>query len=596
MTKPSLSKFIGDGPSLIGAYLEEQQNLTAVDRFSGMHDAMHLAGAKPSLESHYRDLLPLEKPRPGQQYAFEVDLDRCTGCKACVTACHNLNGLDENETWRSVGLIHNVIGKPLQQTVTTACQHCLEPACSHGCPVKAYDKDPVTGIVKHLDDQCIGCEYCILKCPYDVPQYHHGKGIVRKCDMCVGRLEAGEAPACVQACPTKAIKITLVDVAEVRRNAAEYANIPGAPDSSYTLPTTKYKTVRKFPAGMEAADAYKVKKEKAHFPLVFMLTLSQMAAGFAVALEAGSLAGLLPMDPVFQAAAHVAGAALMMLAIAISITHLGRPLYAFRAVIGFRRSWLSREIVAFGIMGALGSGLAAATIFTAIGAIPAGDSAFLAAWGPFLSHWGALASSMGFRIALGIIALAAVHCSAMVYRDTPRALWATRVTSGKFFLSGLVTGTAGLLFLIALFDVFRLYGASGAMAAAGSDAAAVASAAGALKQLVMGLIIALPFAIIAKLGSEAGVHRHLDDQDATPLKKAALLLRGDLRAAHLWRFNAGLAGGFLLPVLWLYNGYSGAGLADVFFASAVVILVLAGECLERYLFFTACVPPRMPGA
>lgn len=580
MTKPSLSKFLGDGPSLIGAYLEEQQNLTAVDRFSGMHDAMHLAGAKPSLESHYRDLLPLEKPRPGQQYAFEVDLDRCTGCKACVTACHNLNGLDENETWRSVGLIHNVIGKPLQQTVTTACQHCLEPACSHGCPVKAYDKDPVTGIVKHLDDQCIGCEYCILKCPYDVPQYHHGKGIVRKCDMCVGRLEVGEAPACVQACPTKAIKITLVDVGEVRRNAAQYANIPGAPDPSYTLPTTKYKTVRRFPAGMEAADAYKVKKEKAHFPLVFMLTLSQMAAGFAVALEAGSLTGLLSLDPVFQAAAHVAGAALMMLAIAISVTHLGRPLYAFRAVIGFRRSWLSREIVAFGLMGALGSLLAAATLFAAIGAVPAGDSAFLAAWGPLLSRLGAIGSSMGFRIALGLSALVAVHCSAMVYRDTPRALWATRVTSGKFFLSGLLTGTAGLLLLIACFDAFQLYGGGS----------------GTPGQLVMGLIIALPLAIIAKLGSEAGVHRHLDDQDATPLKKAALLLRGDLRAAHLWRFNAGLLGGFLLPVLWLYHGYAGAGMGDVLLAAAVMILVLAGECLERYLFFTACVPPRMPGA
>ena len=228
---PSLSKFLGDGPSLIDSYLVDQQDLTAVERFSSAHDRMlDLGGSAPRLKSHYQDLLPLEKPRPGQQYAFEVDLDRCTGCKACVTACHNLNGLDTDETWRSVGLIHNVIGKPLQQTVTTACQHCLEPACSHGCPVKAYDKDPVTGIVKHLDDQCIGCEYCILKCPYDVPQYHHGKGIVRKCDMCVGRLEAGEAPACVQACPTKAIRITLVDQAQVRANYAEYAALPGAPD------------------------------------------------------------------------------------------------------------------------------------------------------------------------------------------------------------------------------------------------------------------------------------------------------------------------------------------------------------------------------
>ena len=56
----------------------------------------------------------------------------------------------------------------------------------------AYDKDPETGIVRHLDDQCIGCQYCVLKCPYDVPKYSERLGIVRKCDMCVGRLRAGE--------------------------------------------------------------------------------------------------------------------------------------------------------------------------------------------------------------------------------------------------------------------------------------------------------------------------------------------------------------------------------------------------------------------
>ncbi|HKP94439.1 MAG TPA: DmsC/YnfH family molybdoenzyme membrane anchor subunit [Fibrobacteria bacterium] len=590
--KPSLSRFLGDGQSLIDAYLEEQQNLTAVERFSSAHDRMHGAGTglqvgqkapagqrTPSLESHYKDLLPLEKPRPGQQYAFEVDLDRCTGCKACVTACHNLNGLDEDETWRSVGLIHNVIGKPLQQTVTTACQHCLEPACSHGCPVKAYEKDPVTGIVKHLDDQCIGCEYCILKCPYDVPQYHHGKGIVRKCDMCVGRLEAGEAPACVQACPTKAIKITLVDQAEVRRNFADYAALPGAPDPAYTLPTTRYTTARKFPAGMEAGDAYKVKKEKAHYPLVFMLVLSQMAAGFAFFLEAGSLAGLLPADPLFQAAAHVLGAGLIQLAIAVSMTHLGRPLYAFRAVLGFRRSWLSREIVAFGLMGALGGALAAATTVSALIAFHVGPSALLAQWGPALARWSAFASAPWLRAALALSALVAVHCSAMVYRDTPRAMWASRITSGKFFLSGVLTGAAGLLLLIACFDAFGLLPPSGASG-----------------RLALGLTLLLPFALIAKLGCEAGIHRHLDDQEATPLKKAALLLRGGLRFQNIWRFNAGLAGGFLLPILWLYRGYSGTGAADTAFAAAALALILAGECLERYLFFAACVPPRMPGA
>jgi Fe-S-cluster-containing dehydrogenase component/DMSO reductase anchor subunit len=503
-----------------------------------------------------------------------------------------------------VGLIHNVIGKPMQQTVTTACQHCLEPACSHGCPVKAYEKDPVTGIVRHLDDQCIGCEYCILKCPYDVPQYHHGKGIVRKCDMCIGRLEAGEAPACVQSCPTKAIRISLVDQAEVRKNFADYAALPGAPDPAYTMPTTRYKTARKFPEGMEAADAYKVKKEKAHYPLVFMLTLSQMAAGFAVALEAGSLAGVLPSDPSFQAIAHVIGAALMQLAIAISVTHLGRPMYAFRAILGFRRSWLSREIVAFGLLGAVGASLAAATALTALaamhgssvstsfavsGAMAQAAAAPHSAWSALpwdlIAKWGAFGSAPWMRVVLILSAIIAIHCSAMVYRDTPRALWASRLTSRKFFLSGALTGTAGLLAVVAGYHAFGH-----------GPASDPAYAAGGLHRLMLGMIVALPIGLIAKLASEAGIHKHLDDQEANPLKKAALLLRGELRMAHTWRFNGGLAGGFLLPVLWLYHGCAGAGAADTLFSLACLALILAGECLERYLFFTACVPPRMPGA
>ena len=69
----------------------------------------------------------------------------------------------------------------------------------HGCPVGAYEKDALTGIVRHLDDQCIGCRYCMLTCPYEVPQYSVRKGIVRKCDMCADRLAESEAPACVQA-------------------------------------------------------------------------------------------------------------------------------------------------------------------------------------------------------------------------------------------------------------------------------------------------------------------------------------------------------------------------------------------------------------
>ena len=70
--------------------------MTAVERFAQRHAANDVPHARV-----YEDLIPLSKPGPGQQYAFEVDLDACSGCKACVAACHSLNGLDDDETWRT---------------------------------------------------------------------------------------------------------------------------------------------------------------------------------------------------------------------------------------------------------------------------------------------------------------------------------------------------------------------------------------------------------------------------------------------------------------------------------------------------------------
>ncbi|MCG3452784.1 4Fe-4S binding protein, partial [Escherichia coli] len=78
-------------------WLAEQRSLTAVERFSQRHDES--TGALHA--TVWKDLVPLSAPRPGEQYRFEVDLDACTGCKACVSACHSLNGLDEGESFRT---------------------------------------------------------------------------------------------------------------------------------------------------------------------------------------------------------------------------------------------------------------------------------------------------------------------------------------------------------------------------------------------------------------------------------------------------------------------------------------------------------------
>ncbi|MBV8640654.1 MAG: molybdopterin oxidoreductase, partial [Verrucomicrobia bacterium] len=86
--------------TLIDDLLEEQQLLTPVAKFARSHEQ-----GSPAQAKYYRDLIPLSLPAHGQQYAFAVNLDACTGCKACVTACHNLNGLDAEETWRDVGVL-----------------------------------------------------------------------------------------------------------------------------------------------------------------------------------------------------------------------------------------------------------------------------------------------------------------------------------------------------------------------------------------------------------------------------------------------------------------------------------------------------------
>ena len=167
----------------------------------------------------------------------------------------------------------------------------------------AYDKDPVTGIVRHLDDQCIGCQYCVMKCPYEVPQYSAKRGIVRKCDMCANRLAVGEAPACVQACPHEAIKITVVEVSAIKHNfqlvsptpVTGNSLLPSSPAPHITLPTTRYKSTKPLPATLLAADHARVSPAHSHLPLLFMLVLTQLAVGASVAAVFSDTAKLLAM-------------------------------------------------------------------------------------------------------------------------------------------------------------------------------------------------------------------------------------------------------------------------------------------------------------
>jgi formate dehydrogenase iron-sulfur subunit len=377
-------------------YLAEQADLAPVERFG----LCEVTGT-----GTWHDRIPLTAPTAGQQYAFDVDLDTCTGCKACVTACHNLNGLDDGESYRTVGLLTGgAAGQPFQQTVTTACHHCLDPACLNGCPTNAYGKDAITGIVAHIEGRCLGCGYCTWTCPYEVPRFNSARGIVRKCDMCRDRLGAGEEPACVSACPNGAITITVVDTAVLAGAVRGLTLVPTAPPSDITRPTTSYHSDWGLPEGLAAAGATLGGGGRSHDPLVAMLVLTQAAAGaFAVDLAVGHRRSV---------AATALGVALAGLA--ISVAHLGRPERAWRALAGWRHSWLSREVGALGLFGALA----------------------------------ALAVATGSRLvqALAVVAgVAGVACSGMLYVVTRRPSWRAGLTLGRFGL-GVVAGGSALAF------------------------------------------------------------------------------------------------------------------------------------------------------
>jgi formate dehydrogenase iron-sulfur subunit len=519
---------------LIGVLLAQQQSLTAVERFVQLHEQ----GDAGSAEAHYyRDLIPLTTPRPGEQYAFSVDLDACSGCKACVTACHSLNGLDESETFRDVG---GLIGRDsgglhVLQHVTTACHHCLEPACLTGCPTRAYDKDPVTGIVRHLDDQCIGCQYCTLMCPYDVPKYNAARGIVRKCDMCSQRLVDGEAPACVQACPNSAIRIELVRTDDVRQRSQNDEFLPESPDPRLTQPTTRFVT-RRQPLRDVQAVANLDRPGHAHLPLVFMLVLTQMSIGMFIAAEALLLAGTRSIS------IAIAAAVIGLTGLAAAVLHLGRPQIAYRAWLGWRTSWMSREIIVFHVW------LGLAVLFVAAMLLPDREQFTLAR-----HALGAVTAVMG---------VAALVCSAMIYVATRREFWSASRTIPRFAATAALLGSAGALAIIAATNT------------------AVPSA-------LIGVVIA---AAIVRLLADTALYERSCNQQATQCSRSADLLTGPLSGWNSAQVLAAMLGGVVLPAIMLE-------LPQLAFALAIaaVLLLLAAELIQRGLFFAAAVGPRMPG-
>jgi formate dehydrogenase iron-sulfur subunit len=158
-------------------------------------------------------------------HAVLHDITRCIGCRRCEAACNTVNDLPKpqrpfddltvlEQRRRTTAQAYTVVNRffPYGKDrgpvfAKKQCNHCMEPACVSACFVKALTKSP-EGPVLYNADLCVGCRYCIIACPFNIPTYEYQKALtprIMKCTMCAPRLKEGKLPGCVQACPTEAL-------------------------------------------------------------------------------------------------------------------------------------------------------------------------------------------------------------------------------------------------------------------------------------------------------------------------------------------------------------------------------------------------------
>jgi len=149
-----------------------------------------------------------------------VDTTTCIGCKACEVACLEWNGYEFRETmfdntyqtmpdtaWNFWNLIRfneheNDDGTVQWLMRKDQCMHCAEPGCLIACPADGAIVQYQNGIVDFNQEHCIGCQYCVTGCPFNIPKFNEETKKVYKCTLCSDRVGAGLEPACIKACPT----------------------------------------------------------------------------------------------------------------------------------------------------------------------------------------------------------------------------------------------------------------------------------------------------------------------------------------------------------------------------------------------------------
>jgi formate dehydrogenase iron-sulfur subunit len=160
-----------------------------------------------------------------KSFAILHDITLCVGCRSCEAACNKVNELPQpdkpftdlsvletkrrttTKAFTVVNKYDNIKGSQNPVFYKKQCNHCLEPACASACFVRAFTKTN-TGAVTYDSSVCVGCRYCMIACPFEIPTYEYDQALtprIRKCTMCYPRVIEGLLPGCVEACPMEAL-------------------------------------------------------------------------------------------------------------------------------------------------------------------------------------------------------------------------------------------------------------------------------------------------------------------------------------------------------------------------------------------------------
>jgi anaerobic dimethyl sulfoxide reductase subunit B (iron-sulfur subunit) len=171
-----------------------------------------------------------------RRFAFYIDSSACSGCKACQAACRDKNDLAPGVSWRRIYEVEGgnwkiedgvITEKPFAYYFSMSCNHCEDTPCVDACPTTALHKT-LDGIVVIDKMKCMGCNYCEWTCPYKALKMDSSQGIMTKCDMCEDYIYEGKNPACVDACPMRALEFGYYDtLVSLHGSNAKIYPLPG---------------------------------------------------------------------------------------------------------------------------------------------------------------------------------------------------------------------------------------------------------------------------------------------------------------------------------------------------------------------------------